>query len=133
MSSKDLDELCDGLLIIWSNDEYTRVQNKAFTVGDINRLVPADCYELWEDEEEYRDTPLAFLVQNYIKGTSVSFKYDVYGWSPFASWMTGDDIKSYTVWGEYEGLEKHLKHLKDVAPQSETRTNNPLVVLFPGE
>jgi hypothetical protein len=118
---------CDGLLMTWSCDSNAEAKSKTFTVAEIDSIVPANCYDFYDPEED-DNTPLTFLIQEYDEATVVSFQHDAL--DPFATWMTNAVIKDYAVWAEEEGLQKHLEHLAISTHQSATPPAHPLTVSF---
>ena len=122
--SEGMEPLCNGLQLMYK-DADGETQTKAFSQKIINRTLPEDCYELY-DPADVEDTPLAFIVCEYLAGTSLVVTADSI--DPFEGWKTAEDIASYGVWEEEEGILNHLKHLKEKGKSSLKPPSRPLVV-----
>eukprot|EP00966_Prymnesium_polylepis_P082022 1900293-Prymnesium_polylepis.1 len=115
----DNPELCDGITVVNTLEESTT--HKTFSLSDINKNIPDNCYEFMQEGDE---TPLAFICQECDEGMSVDIALTKPA-SELEDWMK--HFPDYAVWAEEDGIVKHLKHLTHT-PTSKTTPSRPVTV-----
>ena len=116
-------DLCDGLVLVDGRVQPRRT--KELDLKAVRKHMPRECYES-EDPDDA--VPLMFLIQECIAGTTVVVKLSE-PFGAFDAWKQLDeDIASYAVWAEVDGLAKHIEHLLISDTSKSNAGSHPLIL-----